>query len=62
VRSGNAWERMLRRLLPALSGVHLVEAGKSLYGATPVPVGRARRQWSPVREASAALSKSSDQL
>src|SRR5689334_11969733 len=62
VRSGNAWERILRRLLPGLSGVHLVEACKSLYGATPVPVGRVRRQWSPVREAPAALNKSFDRL
>lgn len=52
VRSGNAWERILRRLLPGLSGVHLVEAGKSLYGATPVPVGRVKRQWSPAPQAS----------
>ena len=54
VRTGNAWERILRRLLPGLSGVHLVEAGKSFYGATPVLVGKAARQWNPVREVPAA--------
>jgi hypothetical protein len=47
---------MLRRLLPGLSGVHLVEAGKSLYGATPVPVGRVKRQWSPAQHARATMS------
>jgi SAM-dependent methyltransferase len=30
------WERLGGRLWPALSGVHLVEARKSLYGLTPV--------------------------
>jgi len=55
VRSGNAWERVLRRLLPALSGVHLVEAGKSLYRPVPVAAGRARHQWSPVRQTPATL-------
>jgi len=30
------WERMGRRLLPAMAGVHLVEAKKSLYGAAPI--------------------------
>ena len=54
VRTGNGWERMLRRLLPGLSGVHLVEAGKSFYGASPVMAGKAKRQWSPVREVPAA--------
>ncbi len=28
----------MRRLLPTLAGVHVVEAGKSLYGAPPVAV------------------------
>jgi len=54
VRSGSAWERILRRLLPGLSGVHLVEAGKSFYGASPVPIAHTKRQWTPVREAPAA--------
>ena len=62
VRSANAWDRVLRRLMPGLSGVHLVEAGKSFYGTTPVMVGRVKRQWAPVREAPAALSKSRDHL
>ena len=56
VRTGNAWERMLRRLLPGLSGVHLVEAGKSFYGAAPVMVGKASRRWKPAREAPASLT------
>ena len=57
VRSGNGWERMLRRLTPGLAGVHLVEAGKSLYGATPALVGKAQRRWSPLRDAPAALQE-----
>lgn len=44
-RSGNAWERILRRMLPGLSGVHLVEAGKSLYGAAPALVARPAKRW-----------------
>jgi SAM-dependent methyltransferase len=37
-RSGTGWERFGARLFPGLSGVHIVEAGKSLYApATPVP-------------------------
>jgi SAM-dependent methyltransferase len=55
VRTGNAWERILRRLMPGLSGVHLVEAGKSLYGATPAITGRGARRWSPMRDAPAAM-------
>jgi SAM-dependent methyltransferase len=55
VRSGNAWERILRRLLPRLSGVHLVEAGKSFYGTSPAMAGKVARRWSPVRDAPAAL-------
>jgi SAM-dependent methyltransferase len=36
--SGANWERLGTRLLPALGGVHLVEASKSLYAAaTPLP-------------------------
>ena len=36
IRTANGWDEIMRRLLPALAGVHLVEAGKSLYGAPPV--------------------------
>lgn len=35
-RMERGWERMGRRLLPGLAGVHLVEAKKTLYGITPV--------------------------
>jgi SAM-dependent methyltransferase len=31
-RTSAGWERLGRRLLPGIAGVHLVEAGKSLYG------------------------------
>ena len=31
-RSSLGWEKLGRRFLPGVSGVHLVEAGKSLYG------------------------------
>lgn len=34
-RMGSGLERIGRRLLPGLSGVHMVEATKSLYGFTP---------------------------
>lgn len=59
VRTGNAWERLLRRLVPGLSGVHLVEAGKSFYGTAPAMVGTATRKWSPARDAPAALHETS---
>lgn len=36
VRTGTGWERIGRRLWPALGGVHLVEAAKSLYAPVPV--------------------------
>jgi len=55
VRSGNTWERMLRRVVPRLSGVHLVEAGKSFYGASPALVGRSTKRWATARDAPAAL-------
>lgn len=36
--SGASWERAGTRLFPGLGGVHVVEAGKSLYAAaTPLP-------------------------
>lgn len=34
--TGAGWERIGRRLFPGISGVHIVEAGKSLYAA-PTP-------------------------
>jgi SAM-dependent methyltransferase len=55
VRTGHGWDRLLRRLFPALAGVHLVEATKTFYGATPLPVGKPVRQWSAARDASATL-------
>ena len=44
-RTGEGWDRLLRRLFPALSGVHIVEAGKTVYGAMPIPVGKAVPRW-----------------
>lgn len=42
--SGAGWERFGARFFPGLGGVHIVEAGKSLYApATPMPK-RARAQ------------------
>jgi SAM-dependent methyltransferase len=41
VRTGVGWERVGRRLWPALGGVHLVEATKSIYA--PVPVLKKKR-------------------
>jgi hypothetical protein len=46
---------MLRRVVPRLSGVHLVEAGKSFYGASPALVGRSTKRWATARDAPAAL-------
>jgi SAM-dependent methyltransferase len=39
-RLGDGIEKLGRRFLPGLSGVHLVEASKSLYGTTPLKVLR----------------------
>ncbi|MBU6298110.1 MAG: methyltransferase domain-containing protein [Alphaproteobacteria bacterium] len=36
-RTGAGWERLGRRLLPGIAGVHLVEASKSLYGIAKSP-------------------------
>src|SRR5258707_9302173 len=35
-RAGAGWDRLLRRLFPALGGVHLVEATKTIYARTAV--------------------------
>jgi len=32
------WDRLLRRMAPGLSGVHIVEAGKSLFQPTDVVI------------------------
>jgi len=37
-RDGRGWERSGALLFPALAGVHVVEARKSIYGMTPLPV------------------------
>jgi SAM-dependent methyltransferase len=55
VRTGMGWDRVLRKLVPGLAGVHLVEAGKTFYGAAAVGVGRTVPNWSPARDAPAAL-------
>jgi SAM-dependent methyltransferase len=41
IRSGAGWESIGRRLWPALAGVHMVDATKSLYAL--VPPGKAER-------------------
>jgi hypothetical protein len=38
VRSGRGWERAGALLFPALGGVHVVEAKKSIYAMTPLLV------------------------
>jgi SAM-dependent methyltransferase len=38
-RSGAGWERAGALLFPALGGVHVVEAKKSIYAMTPLPQG-----------------------
>ncbi|MEI9996249.1 MAG: methyltransferase domain-containing protein [Rhizomicrobium sp.] len=60
VRTGAGWDRLLGRLFPALSGVHLVEAGKTLYGAAPIRVAKTQPQWAPVRDATLSKSPSRD--
>ncbi|HJR57344.1 MAG TPA: hypothetical protein VJ798_12265, partial [Rhizomicrobium sp.] len=35
--TGAGWERIGSLLFPALGGVHVVEAKKSIYGMTPLP-------------------------
>jgi SAM-dependent methyltransferase len=58
VRTGTGWERLLRRMFPGLSGIHLVEAGKTFYGAAPLRVGKTVPQWSAARDASPAMHES----
>ncbi len=55
VRTGIGWDRVLRKIVPGLAGVHLVEAGKTFYGAAPAGVARAVSQWSPARDAPATM-------
>jgi len=45
VRTGAGWDRLMRRLTPGLAGVHIVEAGKTFYGAMPVTVKKSVQQW-----------------
>ncbi len=42
IGSGAGWERFGGRLLPGLGGVHIVEAGKSLYAPATPARARAR--------------------
>ena len=47
-RMSAGWERLGRRLLPGVAGVHLVEAGKSIYGVvTPRKLKRAEPTLAP---------------
>jgi len=56
-RMGVGWERLLRRFLPGIAGVHLVEASKSLYGtATPQKRKRAEAMLTPAHGAHARRS------
>ncbi|MEJ1967606.1 MAG: methyltransferase domain-containing protein [Rhizomicrobium sp.] len=59
IRAGSGWDRLLRRLFPALSGVHLVEATKTFYGAAPAAAANPVRQWSTARDAPAASAQHS---
>ena len=40
-RDGRGWERAGALLFPALGGLHVVEAKKSIYAMTPLPVSEA---------------------
>ena len=47
-RMSEGWERLGRRFLPGVAGVHLVEAGKTLYGlAKPRQLKRAESTLAP---------------
>ena len=55
IRAGAGWDRLLRRLFPALSGVHIVEATKTMYAGTPAPVANGVPKWKTVRDAPVSL-------
>ena len=55
IRTGAGWDRVLRRLFPALAGVHLVEATKTLYAAPPSAPAKKVPQWQTVRDAPVTL-------
>jgi SAM-dependent methyltransferase len=46
--NGASWERAGALLFPALGGVHVVEAKKSIYGMTPLPAEAAVAPATPV--------------
>ncbi|MBS0470252.1 MAG: methyltransferase type 11 [Proteobacteria bacterium] len=50
-RTGMGWDRVLRRIAPGLSGVHIVEAGKTFYGAVPVRARKSAPQWKAAQPA-----------
>ena len=50
VTSRDGWDKIVRRLLPTLAGVHIVEVAKSLYGAPPVTVSSAVRNLPVMRD------------
>ena len=53
-RMGVGWERLLRRFMPGIAGVHLVQASKSLYGtATPQKRKRVEATLTPAHTAHA---------
>ncbi len=48
VRNGRSWERVGRAIWPGFSGVHLVEASKSMYALVPPGKGRSvPTAWAP---------------
>ena len=46
-RDGRGWERVGALLFPALAGMHVVEARKSIYVMTPLPVAESTPLFSP---------------
>jgi len=60
IRTANGWDKVMRRLLPTLAGVHLVEAAKSLYGAPPVAVNVAPRRLPVMRDVRATQFGTAD--
>jgi SAM-dependent methyltransferase len=57
-RTGAGWERIGRKLWPGIAGVHLVEAGKSLYAIAP-PLAERRKEAAFAHALSATRASSS---
>ncbi len=56
IAAAPAWEKLGARWLPTFSGVVMIEAGKQIYGATPVLTAPRRRAYAPAPPATPAPS------